>query len=330
MASAVPVETQSSPDSVVSVEATKWCSGCQADMPRSAFGSADKARGRVQSACRSCHSNQKRSWGRRNRDYKAGQSRRREIEAKLEVIAYYSNSANTCSCYGADRLAFLTLDHIWGKNDPRYATLKHRGGDRLYSELRKTWPAGFRVMCFGCNQAVGHHEACAHQGGALPVNQYQTQRAVVLREYGGQCACCGESEPMFLTIEHLLGGGKAHREQMQGGDIYRQLYKKFHAGEPADTEHFGVLCQNCNSARGAFGRCCDLSNNEVRDWTVAPKTGFLRGSDQLTSKLTIDKVRLIRSLRGRRTNVSLAGEFGVSATTINNIMIGKTWADLGA
>src|SRR3990167_4100247 len=40
-------------------------------------------------------------------------------------------------------------------------------------------------------------------------------RMQVMRHYGGDppmCACCGETELDFLTIDHINGGGRKHRE----------------------------------------------------------------------------------------------------------------------
>src|ERR1019366_4483037 len=34
--------------------------------------------------------------------------------------------------------------------------------------------------------------------------------------YGGKCACCGETERIFLTIDHIGGGGAEHRRQFGG------------------------------------------------------------------------------------------------------------------
>ncbi len=70
-----------------------------------------------------------------------------------------------------------------------------------------------------------------------------------------QCAGCPEKDIRFLTIDHLFGGGGAHRRQLTGKsdnsgvDIYRWLYKH---GYPSG---FAVLCYNCNCAKGVYGNC---------------------------------------------------------------------------
>lgn len=72
-------------------------------------------------------------------------------------------------------------------------------------------------------------------------------RLQVLHHYtSGQmsCACCGESNPEFLCIDHTDGGGNKHRKQIGYGGyaIYIWLRQQ---GYPSG---FRVLCFNCNYA----------------------------------------------------------------------------------
>ena len=65
-----------------------------------------------------------------------------------------------------------------------------------------------------------------------------------------KCACCGESMFEFLSIDHIGGGGKAHRKKIGGSSyLYSWLERN---GFP---EGFQVLCHNCNQAIGIFGYC---------------------------------------------------------------------------
>jgi len=88
--------------------------------------------------------------------------------------------------------------------------------------------------------------------------------------YGGaKCACCGETIPDFLTIDHINNDGADHRRKVareagkyrrngtgwiapsngQGVGIYAWL--KRHKYPPG----FQVLCMNCNFAKGRYGEC---------------------------------------------------------------------------
>lgn len=73
------------------------------------------------------------------------------------------------------------------------------------------------------------------------------RREKVLGHYGGTCACCGESQYEFLTLEHINGGGRKHRQAV--GSVYREIVR---LGFP---EGYAVLCWNCNSAKGLYGFC---------------------------------------------------------------------------
>lgn len=73
-------------------------------------------------------------------------------------------------------------------------------------------------------------------------------RAAIFDHYGTKCVCCGETEPKFLCIDHINGGGAKHVREI-GGNFYHWLKK---SGYP---EGFQVLCHNCNMAKGFYGSC---------------------------------------------------------------------------
>jgi hypothetical protein len=88
------------------------------------------------------------------------------------------------------------------------------------------------------------------------IDAVRRRRAVIRDEvfgaYGGaRCACCGEDEVTFLTIDHVRNDGKAHRRLIGSGGnaIHRWLKKNnFPRG-------FQVLCQNCNFGKYVHGVC---------------------------------------------------------------------------
>lgn len=76
-------------------------------------------------------------------------------------------------------------------------------------------------------------------------------RIGTLAAYGNKCACCGESEKNFLTIDHIDGKGHEHRKLVGSGHkMYCWLRRN---GYPKDN--YRLLCWNCNSAIGAYGYC---------------------------------------------------------------------------
>jgi len=69
----------------------------------------------------------------------------------------------------------------------------------------------------------------------------------VLRAYGGKCACCGETEVAFLSIDHIDGwSGEGPRK---GSALYCWLKRN---GFPAG---YRVLCMTCNFTLGHHGYC---------------------------------------------------------------------------
>lgn len=84
-----------------------------------------------------------------------------------------------------------------------------------------------------------HCEDCAVKHYASMAKHLLIAKDAAFAAYGGyECACCGEKEKAFLTIDHVYGGGCKHRKEI-GSDIYRWLRKnKYPPG-------FQVLCMNC-------------------------------------------------------------------------------------
>jgi hypothetical protein len=75
--------------------------------------------------------------------------------------------------------------------------------------------------------------------------------------YGGlKCACCGEEEWCFLTLDHIEGGGNTERfaffknKYIAGHHMARELRLR---GFPPGYQ---VLCMNCNFGRRMNGGIC--------------------------------------------------------------------------
>lgn len=89
----------------------------------------------------------------------------------------------------------------------------------------------------------------------------QSQKETVLDHYGRFCACCGEDEPVFLSLDHINGDGAAHRRETRkrsGASMYSLLIRE---GFPAG---FQVLCFNCNFAKRTGEACPHASIVKLR------------------------------------------------------------------
>lgn len=84
----------------------------------------------------------------------------------------------------------------------------------------------------------------------------ETTKAEVVAAYGGRCACCGETEIEFLSLDHTDGGGYQHR-RARGNKIYGDLKA---AGWPQDG--YRILCMNCQFGT-MRGRICPHQRERV-------------------------------------------------------------------
>lgn len=78
------------------------------------------------------------------------------------------------------------------------------------------------------------------------------RRNIVLAHYGGKCACCGEANKGFLTVDHIEGvipEMEACGKKLNGWVLYNYLIaQNFPPG-------YQCLCANCNMAIGWWGVC---------------------------------------------------------------------------
>ncbi len=104
-------------------------------------------------------------------------------------------------------------------------------------------PCRFRANCKYPTAELCKQAALKRQ------NNWRIQRRLkCIAAYGGCCTCCGETQPEFLAIDHIDGGGGQHRKTIGGGIVAYLIKNKFPDG-------FRVLCHNCNMALGIYGYC---------------------------------------------------------------------------
>jgi hypothetical protein len=82
---------------------------------------------------------------------------------------------------------------------------------------------------------------------------YRLQDEAIVAYGGYRCACCGETEPMFLALDHINNDGNEHRKLI-GSTGGHKLYKWLKDNHyPAG---FQVLCMNCNHGKHRNGGIC--------------------------------------------------------------------------
>ncbi len=80
----------------------------------------------------------------------------------------------------------------------------------------------------------------------------------VLAHYGDKCACCGEPNKAFLTLDHVNNDGAQHRRKLKtkgGYRFYRLMKAQWY---PPILQ---VLCYNCNNAKRIYGVCPHQQNS---------------------------------------------------------------------
>ena len=75
------------------------------------------------------------------------------------------------------------------------------------------------------------------------------KREELMEVYGNTCACCGESEELFLTIDHINRDGNVEREEYPHYS-YPRIIKE------ADRSKYQILCFNCNMGRERNNGIC--------------------------------------------------------------------------
>lgn len=132
--------------------------------------------------------------------------------------------------------------------------LRHNASHREYMKRYKAAMSPERLAEFRAahnadtkrRDAVRDHRLRATSSKLYRVNL----KADVLAGYGGACVCCGEDQPEFLTIDHIVPVRKSIRAGRLGQySMYLQLRK---ANFP---DGYQLLCFNCNHAKGVSSEC---------------------------------------------------------------------------
>jgi hypothetical protein len=117
--------------------------------------------------------------------------------------------------------------------------------------------------------------------------------------YGKICNCCGQSDPRFLTLDHVNNDGAEHRKTLSSDTIpaYYEAVKKHR------PDLYQILCYNCNMGRAANKGLCphkDLSLQEYLDKVSKISERLNKKRDPsltaVEAKAAYDKVRKLKNL----------------------------------
>ena len=219
--------------------------------------------------CKKCNYERVKEWRQNNRDKynqtaKIWQQNNRDRQNQLtnesnhrlinDIIDGYGGK---CACCDETRREYLSIDHKNGSGR-KYTREMGSWGTQFYRWLRRNnYPEGFQVLCFNCNYGKRDYGICPHdkqafkevfesRGSSASAKLQWKLRLNVIEGYGGKCELCGESNPHFLTIDHIDGEGAKERKILGSWQV---LYKKLR-DENYPKDNYRLLCYNCNCALG--------------------------------------------------------------------------------
>lgn len=138
----------------------------------------------------------------------------------------------------------------------RIVAQRFQAGDSLtYGQLRA------QGRCVACYNPSDNFRLCARCRG-FAKRRSEKLRLAVFRAYGGPvCKCCGEKHLVFLSIDHIDGGGNAHRKEINRTGIGFYRWLKINGFPPG----FQVLCHNCNQGKHSLGECPHVTEKREAD-----------------------------------------------------------------
>ncbi len=84
-------------------------------------------------------------------------------------------------------------------------------------------------------------------------------KALVYDHYGRKCNCCGETEILFLSVDHVNNDGNTHKhrsgQRVLGAALYGQIVS---SGYP---DSYQILCMNCNYGKHKNSGVCPHEAN---------------------------------------------------------------------
>lgn len=224
------------------MEEVKRCSGCKRDLPVESFGLDVRVPSGRQSRCRDCDAKAKLG------EYRnMPPEEKRKFLDNLKVIGkkHREKKRRLGICATCTKPAASGFTHCQQHREDHNERQKFRT-ERARNE-------GLCLAC-GCRPQLPGYKHCRVCKDRSK-EYWDNLRCEVRAAYGGCCQCCGETGILFLTVDHVLNNGAAHRRYLKmsgaGHTFYLWLKKQ---GFP--QEDFQLLCMQCNWGKKMNGGIC--------------------------------------------------------------------------
>lgn len=167
-----------------------------------------------------------------------------------------------------DKNRRLGICTVCGKNPiisgdkNRCISCKGKAKDAQRKCKQKAIQEGLCISWCGNKAKIGYRycDRCLETRRILKTQYNHILKEEVFKYYGGKCSCCGETNLLFLCIDHINGNGNKHRKSLRitcSSAFYAWLRRNNYPKE------FQILCYNCNNAKRLNnGVCPHKSENQ--------------------------------------------------------------------
>lgn len=209
---------------------------------------------------------------------------------RIEII---KRLGNKCACCGETNFDLLTFDHIHGGGNQEKKTLRGKSLiSKTYQLSLKDLKVKFQCLCYNCNTCKGFFGICLHKidkENMIKISSIEESKYLASLDkdperdrkiyrlflklemqhaYGSKCVKCGETEPLFLVLDHIYDTSAYEKKkigwQVRPGEIINFLKKR---GFPAKNSWLQLLCVNCNEIKECNRRKNGNQNKHVIDIT---------------------------------------------------------------
>jgi hypothetical protein len=170
-----------------------------------------------------------------------------EIEPNIiSIIDFFDTESGPAGGTLLRRKKFHIFECINCKNQFSVRGRITRKRQRLYCSYK----------CSSTHKKKCSHEECSKQimyynRTGLCDYHYQKKRRKKTKDelfqiLGNKCVCCGETDRLYLQVDHVNNDGHAHRNSNEKKHHHHSEYLRYLAKNPGGLQ---LLCANCNFAK---------------------------------------------------------------------------------